>query len=189
MNSPSPPQPHPLAAELIVRLASVPDAAVIDAGAGSGRNSLALRRAGFYVEEIPDDELARIASLAPARFDAAISTHALLHGFPHDIASRLEAIASALKTGAPLYATFASCGDARYGQGSQLGSRTFAPDSGEERGVPHTYFDEASLQAQLASRFVLESMDERNVDDLVGRWAHRVRPTRSVHWFVRVRKR
>lgn len=155
----------------------------MELGAGSGRNTAALAHAGHTVCAVPDDRANDFEADGP--FDAAVSTHALLHGTPHTITNALKKLAGLLRPGAPLYATFGSKSDARYGKGTRIDDRTFAPDSGDERGVAHAYFDENELRAVLERWFTVESIEEHRVDDVVGRWAHAERPQGSVHWFVR----
>lgn len=101
----------------------------------------------------------------------------------------LRALYGALKPAAPLFATFASKRDARYGLGSQIEPDVFAPDSGDEAGVAHRYFDEAALYEALDPYFIIEIMEEENVDAVVGRWAHTRQPRGSVHWIVRAHRR
>lgn len=191
MNTPSPldsnlRRPHPLAVALIERLRARPGAAVIDFGAGSGRNSAALFAAGCKVRAVPDD---RTASFAPAQtFDAALSTHALLHGTRASVVSMLQSLYGALKPQAPFYATFASKRDTRYGRGTRIEPDVFAPDDGAESGVAHLYLDEAGLRGLLGPAFVIEAVEERNVDAIAGSWAHRERPRGTVHWFVYARR-
>jgi SAM-dependent methyltransferase len=179
--------PHPLAVELIGRLGPRPNARILDLGTGSGRNAAALSAAGFFVCAIPDDRTRDFG--ATSEFDAAISTHALLHGTWREIEMMLDVAAQALKPDGLLYATFGSTSDARYGAGTRIDESTFAPTSGDEEGVAHTYFDEDSLRGLLKARFVIESMEERNVDRIAGTWAHAHRPQGSVHWIVRTRRR
>jgi hypothetical protein len=172
---PVPRPPHPLALVLIERLRDRPAARVLEVGAGSGRNTRALRTAGLEVQTLPVQH--------PCA--AALTTHALLHGTPASIAAQLDDIAGALEPSSPLFATFASVNDARYGTGKALEPHVFAAVDGDEAGVAHAYFDEARLRALLSPRFTIESMHETNVDDVVGRWAHKRRPLRdAVHWFV-----
>jgi hypothetical protein len=172
--------PHPLALALIDRLSARSHAPVLEIGAGSGRNTAALRAAGFVVTAIGAEEIARAAR----GYVGALSTHALLHGSPDSIASLLDQIAQRLEKAAPLYATFASIHDARYGAGVRLGDHTFAPEAGEERGVPHTYFNEKQLRTLLAKHFELEAIEEIDASAIVGRWAHAQLPAGTVHWFV-----
>lgn len=191
MDTPSPREtnlrrPHPLAAQLIERLRSMPNASVLDFGSGSGRNGAALAAAGYDVRQISDDRVNDFQSDKP--FDAAVSTHALLHGTPSSIAGTLGALARALNRNAPLYATFGSKSDARYGKGTRVDEDAFAPDCGDEQGVAHAYFDENALRTLLERWFTVESIEEHRVDDVVGSWAHAERPQGSVHLFVRARR-
>jgi SAM-dependent methyltransferase len=190
METPSPREtnlrrPHPLAAQLIERLGPFQAARVLDFGSGSGRNGAALQAAGFRVCAVTDDGVREF--VPRERFDAAVTTHALLHGSAGDIGAMLQKIAASLKNGAPLYATFGSKADARYGKGTRVDDDTYVPDSGDERGVAHTYFDESQLRSLIERWFVVESIEEHAVDEVVGTWAHGQRPQGTVHWFVRGR--
>lgn len=185
-------EPHPLAAALIERLHAGDGARVLDFACGSGRNGAALRAAGFTVVEVDD---AAAGTAEPLRdisepFDAAISTHGLLHGTPDAIASRLRAIAERLHTGGILHATLGSSRDERFGRGLRLGDWTFAPLDGDESGIPHTYYDRDRAVAMLVPHFHVESLEEADVDDVAGRWAHTARPLQgAVHWFAIARRR
>ena len=184
--------PHPLAERLIERLQSAPDNRVLDFSAGSGRNTEALRRAGFAVVAIADNAAAFAAPLPgePPSFNAILSTHGLLHGTPQAIAARVRALAQRLESGGLLYATFGSSRDARFGQGERIDDSTFSPDDGDERGVAHAYFDRHQLFALLDRDFDVELLREHSVDDVAGSWAHRERPlTGAVHWYAIARKR
>lgn len=167
--------PHPLALDLIERLADRPGARVLEVGAGSGRNTRALETAGFAVCTLPLQEACA----------AGLTTHALLHGAPQSISDRLSAIAHALEPGAPLFATFGSVRDARYGVGEAHEAHVYASREGDEIGIAHAYFDRERLRALLAPHFTIESMREVDVDDVAGTWAHTSAPLRgAVHWFV-----
>jgi hypothetical protein len=188
MNSSSPDasnlrRPHPLAAALIDRLGARP-VQVLEIGTGSGRNTAALAAAGHFVHTI-SDVVAPHEFPSRGRFQGALTTHALLHGTAESIAPLLARIAQLLDDAAPFYATFGSVRDSRFGIGTRIDDWTFAPESGDEIGVPHVYFDEPHLRALLDRYFAIESLEERNVDEIVGRWAHAERPQGSVHWFVR----
>jgi SAM-dependent methyltransferase len=183
--------PHPLAAALIERLHAGRGVRVLDFASGSGRNTVALRAAGFAVVAVDDTAAAAAEPLCAFSdpFDAVISTHGLLHGTHESIASRVSAIAERLRTGGLLYATFGSSNDARFGQGRRLGDWTFAPLDGDERDVPHTYFDRDRVLAILAPNFDVEALEEVRVDDVAGRWAHTTNPLRgATHWFAIVRR-
>ncbi|MBV9233813.1 MAG: methyltransferase domain-containing protein [Candidatus Eremiobacteraeota bacterium] len=182
---------HPLAQRLIGRLANDAGARILEIGTGSGRNTRALRDAGFSVVTINDARFASPdAPAAGADFAAAISTHALLHGDSETVAHATRRIAWALKPGAWLYGTFGSSRDARFGQGQRIDDCTFAPLQGDERGVPHVYFNERRLRALLEPYFGVESLEEHDVDRVAGSWAHRERPlSGAVHWFATARRR
>lgn len=122
-------------------------------------------------------------------FDAAITTHALQHGTPAIAARLVDVIATLLNAGGPLYATFGSTNDARYGKGTHIDADTFAPELGDEEGVAHVYFTEDRLRELLDPYFIIESLEEHSVDEIVGRWAHAQQPQGSVHWFVQARRR
>jgi hypothetical protein len=167
--------PHPLALALIERLRERSGAHVLEVGAGRGRNTRALTAAGLIVSALPVERLCA----------AALTTHALLHGTPASIAAQLDAIADALEPGAPLFATFASVRDARYGQGETLEPHVYAARDGDEAGVAHAYFDDLRLRELLEPRFRIESMRETGVDEIAGTWAHQMQPLHgAVHWFV-----
>lgn len=181
--------PHPLALALIDALGK-PPARVLDVGTGSGRNARALRAAGFEVDALEDAAVsAGLTDHAGAAYDALISTHAFLHG---DSAGTAVAVANAratLRPGGLFYATFASTGDRRFGAGTRIDAQTFAPDDGDEAGIAHVYFDESQLRALLERHFAVASIEEVPVDAIVGRWAHALQPSGSIHWFVRASAR
>lgn len=184
--------PHPLAAALIERLQSFQTSRILDFAAGSGRNTRALLAGGFTVVAIDD---ATAASTTPfdgveGWFDAAISTHGLLHGTVDLVASHFEAISDRLKPSGLFYATFGSTRDSRFGRGERLDDWSFAPLEGEERGIAHAYFERSTIGALLERHLKIESLEERAVDDVAGAWAHRERPLRgAVHWFAIGRKK
>ena len=182
--------PHPLAVELIAVLGAG-GARVIDFASGSGRNARALRAAGFEVAEIADaDATAETVERTSGTFTAALSTHGLLHDTVEAIGAAIETIAGKLEPGGRLFATFGSVRDARFAQGLEVQRFVYAPLEGDERGIPHAFFDEDRLRALLERRFALESVEERNADEIAGDWAHREKPLRSsAPWFVHARKR
>ena len=173
---------HPLARALIARVPG--GAPVFEIGHGSGRNHRALEAAGFEVLHFGADA-------APAGGAAgALSTHALLHGSPAEIAAHLAEIARGLAIGAPFFATFGSQRDARFGEGTALGPTTFAPEDGDERGIAHSYYDEAELRDALQAHYAIEELREVEVDAIAGAWAHASAPLRgALHWFVVAHRR
>lgn len=195
---------HPLAARLIARRRELAGRRILELGIGSGRNTAVLLDAGFTLVSI-DDDAQRIAAARPrfggrdvtfvicaytrageiaGRFDAALSTHALLHGCTPEVAGAVGEAAKLLAPGALFFATFGSTRDARFGLGTRLDERTWAQQGGDEPSVPHAYFTQHELRAMLEPFFSVQAMQERRVDAVVGRWAHAERPRGHVHWMV-----
>ena len=160
---------------------------VLEIGAGRGRNTAALRAEGLQVHAVADQDAQTFAPAARS-YDAAISTHAFLHGTPASVRRMLETVAGALKADAPFYCTFASKRDARFGKGRRVDTDTYEPESGDEAGVAHVYFDEDGLRSALGDAFVIDSLHEETVDEIAGSWAHARRPTGSIHWFLLARR-
>jgi hypothetical protein len=187
-------RPHPLALRLIERLqrGEARRTRIVDFAAGSGRNGDALRNAGFDVIAI-DDRTAM--SDRPLRdvagsFDAVLSTHGLLHGTVDAITMRLELFAHRLEPRGLVLAALGSTNDARFGDGRRIGASTYAPVSGDEQGVAHSYFTRSQLEKLLAACYEIESLEEHPVDAVAGTWAHPREPLRNaVHWFLEARKR
>jgi SAM-dependent methyltransferase len=94
-----------LAVRLIEHLRGVPKIRVLEFACGAGRNTRALRAAGFDVVAIDDRAAASGAPLARVNgtFAAAISTHGLLHGTPAIIAEHVSQIARLLGKSGTLY--------------------------------------------------------------------------------------
>ncbi|MBV8723002.1 MAG: hypothetical protein JO277_12680 [Candidatus Eremiobacteraeota bacterium] len=174
--------PHPLALRLIERLRPrLPGRVrVLDFAAGSGRNTAALADAGFDVVAIDDATAAAmpIAGLH-GQFAGMVSTHGFLHGSAADVARRIDAVARHLSPEAPIAVTFGSPSDTRVRAATRIDESTYAPQSGEERGVAHAFFTESQLLALLAPAFDVESVEERGADG----------KAESVHWFVLARRR
>ena len=196
------PVPHPLATRLAAELAPRTGARVLILGAGNGRNVPPLLHAGARVDILEEEPARAIAAMTrfaaqprvrvtrgryagpypfAGSFDAALSTHALLHGTPAAIGAALTAVRNRLVPGAPLFATFGSQRDPRYGRGTAVAPGTFAADSGDEAGVPHAYFDEPALRALLAG-FSVRELGESAAS--AGSWAHAVETAALVHWFA-----
>ena len=171
--------PHVLARDLLRRLEGHSGAVVLEVGRGSGRNTAALAAAGHRVVELADGMTA----------EAAISTHALLHGTRGDVRALLAGIAAHLLPGAPFYGTFGSTRDARYGAGTRIEEGCFAPADGDEAGVPHAFFDRETLLALFEPDWHVERLEEVRVDEIAGSWAHGDRPLRDAyHWFAVLRR-
>jgi SAM-dependent methyltransferase len=171
--------PHPLALALIERLRA--SARVLEIGTGSRRNADALSTSGHRVTSIEIGDLSSVTG----SFDAALSTHGLLHGTPPQIARALSNIASLLKPRGSIFATFGSTADRRFGLDDKVDEYTYAERAGDEKGIPHAYFDADRLRELLAPKFEIEMMQEQPVDNIAGTWAHPNEPLRdAVHWFV-----
>jgi SAM-dependent methyltransferase len=176
-----------LAVGLIEHLRGAPEIRVLEFACGAGRNTRALREAGFDVVAIDDRTAASEAPFAGVRgaFAAAISTHGLLHGTPPIIAGHVSQIARLLAENGMLYATFGSIRDSRFGQGERVDASTFAPAGGDERGVAHGFFSREQLRALLDPYFAIESLEEHDAAEIAGSWAHRQRPlSGAVHWLA-----
>jgi SAM-dependent methyltransferase len=190
-------------------LAAVSNPRVLVLGIGSGRNVPALVAAGGRVDAIEDDpERARAALVRHAASGAvrvarsryagpypfagtyagALSTHALLHGIPADVAAALASVRDRLAAGAPFFFTLGSKRDPRFGAGRSAGPDTYASETGSEAGVAHCYFDEPGVRALLAG-LTLEALEERDAATSAGTWAHEPHEAATlVHWFVRTRR-
>jgi hypothetical protein len=176
---------HPLALELIQRLHA--SARILEIGSGSGRNTQALREAGFELVMLDDSAAASAGTISSVSgpFDAAISTHALLHGTLQSVRERVAAVTHLLVPYGFFCSTFGSTQDARFGIGEWVAENSFAPREGDERGIAHVFYDEALLRALLEPYFQIEVIEEHRVDDVAGRWAHPTSPLRGAfHWFV-----
>lgn len=203
--------PHPLAQTLADLLRRTPGTAqrfALVLGAGSGRNLPPLLAAGMHVDVLEED--AERAQAVAARFAqepllhvlhgdyadvgsrtrsyvAALSTHALLHGSVDHIRAAVQGLATVMAPDAELFLTFGSTRDPRFGKGVPVSPNTWAASSGNEAGVPHTYFDEHELRALLRA-FDIISLEESDARELVGQWAHDANETTPiVHWFAHLK--
>jgi hypothetical protein len=176
-----------LAVRLIEHLRAGSAARVLEFASGRGRNTEALRAAGLTVVAVDDRTAGSTAPLdgLSGPFAAALSTHGLLHGTPRTIGATLAGIAGLLAKGGPLYATFGSVRDARFGSGERIDEFTYAAESGDERGVAHAFFDRGRLRALLEAHFAILSLEEHDAGRSAGHWAHSERPlSAAVHWFA-----
>ena len=187
MSSSSAQTAHPLAERLIALAAERPlDGPVIEVGIGSGRNARALVDAGIPVLSVPDSTPYTQLPGSREEYAAALSTHAYLHGTSAKLRAGIAELRRVLRPKAPLFVTLGSFKDARYGLGIPFDERSFAPGEGVELGIPHAYFDRDGV-IELLLGFTIESMDEVDVDEIVGRWAHADDDDEivgRVHWFV-----
>jgi hypothetical protein len=176
---------HPLAYALIDRLNQkrIPGP-VIEIGAGKGRNTRALVAAGLDVTPVEDATPYTQLPARSASMAAALSTHAYLHGTSSKLRLGIAELARVLRKGAPVLLTFGSIDDVNYGFGEQIDENTFVPGDGPEKGVPHVYLDRGGV-VDLMRGFTIESLEQVDVDAVVGRWAHsESEPPGKRHWFV-----
>ncbi|MBV8150665.1 MAG: hypothetical protein JO101_07410 [Candidatus Eremiobacteraeota bacterium] len=178
---------HPLARRLADTVPA--DAGpIIVVGDGRGRNSRALEQAGWRTVAIPDDRPYTQLGVPARSFAAGLSTHAYLHGNTAKIRLGIAELARVLRAGAPAYLTLGSIRDVRYGFGDPLDENTFAPGNGAEAGIPHAFFDRDGA-IDVLRPLTLVSLEEVEVDDVVGKWAHLdEEPPGKVHWFVAARR-
>jgi hypothetical protein len=188
MSSSSAETAHPLAERLIRLAREQPlDGPVIEVGTGSGRNARALVAAGIPNVSVPDSTPYTQLPGSREMYAAALSTHAYLHGASAKLRAGIAELRRVLKHGAPIFITLGSFKDARYGLGIPFDERSFAPGEGAELGIPHAYFDRDGV-IELLFGFGIESLEEAEVDDIVGRWAHDDEIVGRVHWFVQARR-
>ncbi|MGD0474673.1 MAG: hypothetical protein ABSB70_15865 [Candidatus Velthaea sp.] len=188
MNAASPQMPHPLAADLaLVYREQHLIGPIVEIAAGSGRNTRYLRESDIPVVSTRDDESYTQLPGGRRSYAAALSTHGYLHGTIAKLRLGFAELRRVLRPRAPIFITLGSIHDARFGLGTAYDETTFAPGDGDEAGVPHPYFDRSGAIEVLAPAFTVESLDEVEVDAIVGRWAHDM-PTGLCHWFVIARR-
>jgi len=180
---------HPLAERLIELARREPlDGPVIEVGTGSGRNTRALVEARIPNVTVPDSTPYTQLPGTRDSYGAGLSTHAYLHGASAKLRAGIAELRRVLRPNAPIFITLGSFKDARYGLGIPFDERSFAPGEGDELGIPHAYFDRDGV-IELLFGFTIDSMEEVDVDDIVGRWAHADDDVAGrVHWFVQARK-
>jgi len=184
MTAPSTQGPHPLAAALIARYRTAAlEGPVIEVAAGVGRNTRALVDAGIQTVTTRDEDPYTQLPGGRNAYAAALSTHGYLHGSTDKLRAGFAELRRVLRPGAPIFVTLGSLNDARFGFGLALDDRTFAPGDGPEKGIPHAYFDRASIPEVLRG-YTIESLAETGVDDVVGQWAHTPTERGLRHWFV-----
>jgi hypothetical protein len=191
MSSSSAQNAHPLTERLIRFTRERPlDGPVIEVGTGSGRNTRALVEAKIPTVVVPDSTPYTQLPGTRENYGAALSTHAYLHGASPKLRVGIAELRRVLRPNAPAYITLGSFKDARYGLGIPLDDRSFAPGEGDEAGIPHAYFDRDGV-IELLFGFTIDSMEEVEVDEIVGRWAHGDDDDAvagRVHWFVVARR-
>jgi hypothetical protein len=110
--------------------------------------------------------------LPDASFDLLLSTHALQHGTLDDLQAAIIELARIAAPQALVACALASTADARYRHGRFIAPQCYAPVEGDEIGVPHVYVSKRQTELLFEPFFQLQHCEERNVDEVVGSWAH-----------------
>lgn len=177
---------------------------VLDLGFGAGRHVVYLAREGFevYGTDISPRglELTKIrlqkeglhADLQlsdmtvipyPDGFlDAIISTYVIHHNILDNIRRCVAEMHRVLAPGGRALLIILSKRGHKYGKGKRLEPDTFVPDSGDEAGVPHHFFDETSLR-ELFAEFTMVKLILDEWDEVEGE-THRLHS----HWIVTVER-
>jgi len=179
---------------------------ILDAGAGAGRNSRFLLRRGHDVVAVDDSGFAietlrplereypgRFAAVQcsfyplpfpPDSFDLVVCIHAAHHQTREGIARSFGEFARVLSPAGALIVNLLSKEDARFGEGDCVGRNTYAPDHGDERGIPHYFVEDKDDLVRLLGEFDVREAElatfEAELDD--GR-------RRLCHWNVIAAKR
>lgn len=160
---------------------------VLEVAAGSGRNTRAFLDAGIPILATRDEDATTQLPGSRDLFVAALSTHGYLHGATDKLRAGFAELLRVLEPGATIAITLGSINDERFGFGEASDEHTFAPGDGPEKGVPHAYFERDGV-AEILRGFTIESLEEVEVDEIAGRWAHDEPETGMRHWFVVARK-
>jgi hypothetical protein len=161
---------------------------LIEIAAGTGRNTNAFTAAGLPVVTTADEDPYTQLPGARDAYAAAFSSHGYLHGATAKLRAGFAELRRVLAPGAPVALVLGSIDDERFGFGEALDEWTFAPGDGPEKGVPHAYF-EREMIPELLRGFTIESLDDVDTTEIVGRWAHPGEPTQRIHhWLVEATK-
>ena len=167
---------------------------VLDLGFGAGRHVLYLARHGFEVcgtdvsprgLELTREWLRRevlqadlqlsdmtVIPFPDGHFDGVISTYVIHHNTLANILGCVCEIHRVLVPGGRAVLIVQSKRGYRYGRGKELEPDTFIVDSGADAGVPHHFFDEASLRELLAQFLILSITPRESLDNEGCRHAH-----------------
>ncbi len=157
---------------------------LLEIAAGAGRNSRAFAAAGIPLVATADADPYTQLPGARDAYAAAFSSHGYLHGAVAKLRAGLAELRRVLRSGGPVALVLGSINDERFGFGEALDERTFAPGDGPEKGVPHAYFERDGI-VELLRGFTIDSLEEVDATDVVGRWAHPGEPPQRIrHWFV-----
>lgn len=173
-------EPHERVVGLVPLLRKRGARRVLDLGCGAGRHVVYLAKNGFEVygmdispvgldhargwlsrEGLSAALVQRDMTEFPypypdGFFDAAISLYVIYHTTLGNMRQVLAEIDRVLQPGGLALLTFQSREGWRYGRGVEIEPNTFIPDTGEDRGVPHHFSDEAEVRGILARFRILD---------------------------------
>ena len=175
---------------------------VLDLGCGAGRHTVYLAQKGFevYALDISPEGVERTAQWLTREglqanlqqaditalpypddlFDSIVSVSVLHHNTIANIRTAMAEIRRTLRSGGLLFATECAKGDYQDGQGEQIENGTYlAPEDADQPAVPHHFFDEDEVKAQLHGFVVIEL--ERDAQEFVDGFGRRAL---SVHWDI-----
>jgi cyclopropane fatty-acyl-phospholipid synthase-like methyltransferase len=162
---------------------------VLDIGCGTGKYTLFLISKGFAVDGIDSSPTAvqmtkellgkKAGKIKEAdmfklripkdRYDLIISVATIQHGLKKDVQNLINKINSALVVGGKTFITIPDFESSKkwntFKNYKDLGGGTFAPLSGPEKGLPHSFYTKAEVQ-KLFAKF---SDVKIRLDD-IGRW-------------------
>jgi len=165
-------EPHEALPEMIGLLRARSFRRILDLGCGSGRHLLPLARAGFPVfgfdnsphglmlahRDLKSEHLEAHLQLGDFRdplpyhdasFHAVLSTQVIHHAEIETIRGLIREIERILALGGLLFLTVPK-DKSQASSFHQIEERTFVPEDGPEKGVPHHYFDESELRELLS---------------------------------------
>jgi SAM-dependent methyltransferase len=186
-------EPHKRLGEFLERLPGKEQPRVLDIGSGAGRHVIEMARRGIKVvggdisevglrstqtwlgEEGLDAGLVRMDMTAlpypDESFDGVLSLYVIYHNPLASIRKSFAEIWRVLKPGGRAFVNFLSKRGARYGNGEEIETDTFLPDTGEDRGQPHHYSDLAEFDHELRG-FIIQRvlLDESQEEYLHSHW-------------------
>jgi len=178
-------EPHEALPEMVNLLKARSFQRVLDLGCGSGRHVIPLARAGFSVfgfdnsphglllvkEDLVKEQMEAQLQIGDFRdplpyrdksFDAVLSIQVIHHAETRTIQRVVAEIERLLVPGGLLFLTVPKYQN-QATTFRQIEERTFVPEDGREKGVPHHYFDETELR-QLLGRFDIFSFTVDRAD-------------------------
>lgn len=166
----------------------------LEIGCGTGKYLLFLQKAGFKVTGIDNSPTAIKMSkqnlvinaelievdmfkyeIEKNKYDLIFSIFSLNHGFKDQIKKAIDKIYSALLPGGKIFITLPEIKNVdtwntfRDGNAEDLGNGTFAPKTGPEKGLPHSFFTEQEIK-DMFGKFKNLKMQVREGKFVHGDW-------------------